>query len=142
MKLTFFWTLLTGCLLLIACSEKKNPLKEEVMSIHDSIMPHMGEIMSLQDTLTQELTQTDQLLLKNPADTTLMNRRKQLQELIANLKEADEAMMHWMHQYKADTLSQLDEQQAELYLQNQKQSIERVRDHMQQSIEKAQSFKP
>ncbi|MDQ1090417.1 viral A-type inclusion protein [Siphonobacter sp. SORGH_AS_1065] len=142
MKTIFFFIILIGGLFLSSCSEKKTALKDEVMAIHDSIMPRMSELMDLQETLTLELTQTDSLLAAHPADSALISRQSQLQRLIANLKGADQAMMHWMHEYNADTLTKLEAKQADLYLQNQKKAIETVRDQMQKSITDAQTFRP
>ena len=144
MKRTFQYFVISSGLLLSSCSEKKSyeALQQEVMAIHDSIMPRMSEIMSLEELLTLELEKTDSLQAAHPADTAMVSRQRDLQSLIRNLKAADQAMMHWMHTYKADTLAKLDAKQAELYLQNQKNAIENVRDQMQQSIKQAQAFQP
>ena len=53
MKTIFFFIILSGGLFLSSCSGKKTALKDEVMAIHDSIMPRMSELMKLQETLTQ-----------------------------------------------------------------------------------------
>lgn len=49
-------------------------------------------------------------------------------------------MMNWMHQYKADTLDKLGEEQAKAYLADQKQKIEIVRGLMVKSINDARAL--
>jgi hypothetical protein len=116
-----------------------DPRVAEVMAIHDSIMPSVGKIMDLKQKLTADLKTTDSLLALQPAGD-LKKRKEEAFALHIQLDKADQGMMNWMHQYKADTLTKMNEQAATAYIADQKTKIEAVRDHMVRSIKDAQAF--
>jgi hypothetical protein len=116
-----------------------DPRVKEVMAIHDSIMPAMGTIMELKQKIALDIKATDSLLAIK-SGTSLKQRKTQGIFIQKQLEKADEEMMGWMHQYHADTLSKLDEKGTMIYLSDQKQKIEAVRELMNRSIADAQSF--
>lgn len=116
-----------------------DPRAKEVMAIHDSIMPSMSVIMDLKQKLTLELKATDSLLAVK-SNNELKNRKEKAFAAHIQLDKADKEMMNWMHQYKADTLDKLGEEQAKAYLADQKQKIEIVRGLMVKSINDARAL--
>jgi hypothetical protein len=116
-----------------------DPQVAEVMAIHDSIMPQMSVIMDLKQKITASLKTTDSLLAVKSTDV-LKKQKEAAFALHIQLDKADREMMTWMHQYKADTLEKLGEEDANAYVADQKQKIEVVRNQMNKSIADARAF--
>ena len=111
---------------LISCRENhSNPevqtLYDEVMFIHDEVMPEMGTIHRLKKQIRKLDTQ-DSISFA----------------LIKQLDEADESMMSWMAQFKTDKDASDEEKMA--YLNEEKAKISEVSRLMKQSIEDANTF--
>ena len=119
--------------------EMGDPRVKGVMAIHDSIMPYMSAIVDLKQKITSDLKTTDRLLAVKTTDA-LKRRKEEAFAMHIQLDKADKEMMNWMHQYKADTLEKLGEEQATVYIADQKQKIESVRDLMKKSITEAKAF--
>lgn len=105
-------------------TEKEPNLQEEVMAIHDSIMPKTDSIMTLKQLLKKEGFE------KSNKDSVM------IKEAVEELDAADEAMMQWMRQYEkpSDTLEQ---SKKKAYLKEQKAKIKTVKEKMLNSIDKA-----
>lgn len=104
-------------------------LEDQVLAIHDSIMPAMSELLKLKKAVAAQ-TQ------KQPQERV----REQGRAIGRRLDEADEGMMSWMNQYDGDSLRKLDEAKALAYLRDQHIRVLRVRDQMRQSIIDAQAY--
>ena len=116
-----------------------NDKTQEVLAIHDSIMPNMDKLMELKKQLKTEVKITDSLLALKPVNTFKTYKNEAL-KITAELDSADHAMMGWMHGFKMDSLKKLDKSQAEAYVADQKKKIEEVRDLMNKSIMDASEF--
>jgi hypothetical protein len=116
-----------------------DPRVSELMAIHDSIMPAMGTIMNLKQSVSADILITDSLIAVRSTDA-LKKQKALALDIQIRLDEADRAMMDWMHQYKGDTLKKLDSAQATAYISDQKQKIVAVRDLMQKSIADAKLY--
>jgi len=112
---------------------------KDLMAIHDSLMLSMDELMDLRKKIAVEIGKTDSLIAIK-SSPSLINRKENAVQLNAQLKKADEEMMNWMHQYKADSLAELDEEKAAVYVADQKQKIISVKNSMQKSIADAEVF--
>jgi hypothetical protein len=103
--------LISGVFLVSACQNeeqaKVEKLEKEVMMIHDAVMPKMGELVTLEGSISKKITHLDSLLQITPNDTALQQSLKQSLTLASQLKKADEGMMDWMHKYKGDSLKKL-----------------------------------
>jgi len=123
LKLLHFY-FMAACLLLglLGCKEPSpeqkliNQQHDEIMVIHDEVMPKMSDIHKLKKTIKK---------------SELPNKAV----LIASLEKADDAMMDWMHGY--DKPSVTDENYVD-YLEKQKKSVAVMRDIMNQAISQAQ----
>jgi len=108
-------------------------LYSEVMEIHDNVMPKMSDINNSKDQINEILSSNQQQQLTE----------EQIQEMkiaLSLLKEAEDAMWDWMHSF-SDMYGQMKtEKEKELFLTKEKESISKVRDLMEESIENAKQF--
>jgi hypothetical protein len=102
-------------------SKKLEVAENEVMAIHDEIMPKMGEIMDLKASIAEKL---------KGLDSTAINYQTVKQELDSisyALTQADNGMMDWMDEYNADTLKAISTQEAAKYLEEQKMKVTEIK---------------
>lgn len=133
-----FFVAIIGMTILFACkkplskeAKEANMIEEqiqEVMAIHDSVMPKTGEIFKLKKQLSVfENSIKDSLVILN------IYRIKNM------LVEADDAMMNWMHEFReADPMLSFEEKQ--MYYSDEKRKITEVKFKMLASIDSAKSF--
>ncbi|MFM6947562.1 MAG: hypothetical protein ACKOWQ_00980 [Aquirufa sp.] len=94
----------------------KEVLNEQVMNLHDKLMPQTEEIIQLKSQLDSISTGKDSTHVKN---------------LIRSLTKAENEMMDWMHHFSLDSLEQMDVKNQVKYLQlqfNQLKSVENITD--------------
>jgi hypothetical protein len=109
--------------------ESSNPnqaLYDQVMDIHNEVMPKSDEIYKLKKEAQE----------KASAPNIAADKKKQLEQIIAELDSADHSMMDWMHQFKPlpDSANQ---ELAREYLENEMDRIKRVRELINGSLQKA-----
>lgn len=109
---------LIGVILLLgmnACQETeqktKEVLNEQVMQLHDKLMPQTEEIIQLKSSLDSLSTGKDSTHVKN---------------LIFSLTKAENEMMNWMHHFSLDSLEHLDVTNQVNYLQSQYKQLKSV----------------
>jgi hypothetical protein len=111
-------------ILIISCGPPKDPayqkLYDEVMVIHDDVMPKMTDINRAKKKLRK---------LKDGTNDELITLQ------IEQLDAADEAMMSWMHEFDSPELPTLEENLE--YLNAEKDKIQAVSDQMLQSLKEA-----
>ena len=118
------------CLMFFACSHGRSDvqiLHDEVMEIHDAVMPKMSDINHMQKELKKMIEKLDSTKIE------------QAESLLADLNHADKIMWDWMHEFKVPDVSHSKSVQIQYYAEE-KVKIEVVRDKMLSSIEKAKSF--
>ena len=98
-------------------------LKDEVMAIHDEVMPQMGDLRRTRKDL---MLQADSLMASDSVRATELN------DLASKIEGANEGMMQWMRAYEPDFAGS--DEEIKNYLEAQKQSIEKVRDEMKKSL--------
>lgn len=106
-------------LLLFSCEDKAKNLKEEVLAIHDEVMPKMGDLRR---------TRKDLMLRADSIISVDSLRAEKLLSASAELASATERMMSWMRNYDPE-FSGTDEEILQ-YLAEQKESISNVRNRM------------
>ncbi|WP_439555552.1 hypothetical protein [Dyadobacter sp.] len=116
-----------------------NPKTAALMATHDSIMLKMDEIMRLKTQLTGKANALDSLDKIKP-DAVLKKQKSQALALISQLDQADEAMMGWMHQYKADTLERLSEGKQDAYVAEQTAKMQALRSQIASTIADSEKF--
>lgn len=106
---------------------------DEVMEIHDEVMPKMGAIHQATKKLKEQWENNAEL------DSGL---KDEISIAIEKLETADEAMWEWMHQLRQlDKLRAAESHDAIMtYLAQQKTSMTKVRQQMLNSLESADSL--
>jgi hypothetical protein len=115
-------------------NSEENPnqaLYDQVMDIHDEIMPRAEDIYQLKKELQEKLTSSPELA---------EGKKQELELVIAQLDSADQSMMDWMHLFKPLPDS-ADQEKARAYLESEMERIKKVKDLMNESIEKAKAVK-
>ena len=111
-------------IIIVSCGPPKDPayekLYDEVMVIHDEVMPKMTDINRAKKKLRK---------LKDGSNEELITLQ------IEQLDAADEAMMSWMHEFDNPELPTLEENLN--YLNKEKVKIQQVSDQMLQSLQEA-----
>ena len=102
-------------------------LYEQVMGIHDEVMPKTDEIYKLKKELQDKITKSPEMAA---------DKKKALDQMIYELDSADDSMMDWMHKFNPlpDSANQ---EKAREYLENEMEKIKKVRELINGSIQKA-----
>lgn len=111
-------------------SEDNNPntaLYNQVMEVHDEIMPKSDEIYRLKKQIQEKIAASPDMVLE---------KKQQLEQVISNLDSASNAMMDWMHKFNPLPDS-VDQEQARAYLESEMEKIKKVRDLTFDALEKA-----
>ncbi len=132
------FSLLALALIVISCGPTidTQALRDEVLDIHDEVMPRMGEVMSLRKkVLTKSESVTDSTELEN------------LKEIAYNLIKANQGMMTWMNDWTKSVGNFLDQDAKPIagvdvnkvveYLEEEKKRVSKVRDDINNSIKEA-----
>lgn len=101
---------------------------DEVMEIHDDVMPKMSEIQRLVRSLKKHLKTEEG---QTPLDDAT---KAKIETVIQQLEAADEGMMAWMNTYKKPK-KEMEKAAALAYLEKEKGQITKVRSEMLASIE-------
>lgn len=118
----FFLTSFFAISLLSSCENEKvqeaKKLNQQIMVVHDEVMPKLGELNSLKQHVKQysQITSPENAALKDS-----------LIQGILVLTEADEAMMNWMAQYEYPN-PKLNDEEILKYLTAQKDSVKQMSD--------------
>lgn len=135
MKKSFALILLIGVVSCIKSKENNSQdaptddpnkvLYNQVMDIHDEVMPRMDDIMKLK----RELKQT----IENSA-SLVPEKRKEIEHKILQLDSAGKAMMDWMADFRPEDYTGDD---LRAYLESEMERIKKVKETMLEAIEKA-----
>lgn len=99
-------------------------LYNEVMKIHDEVMPKMEDIHNVKVILKEKLTKASDA------------ERPRIEATIARLDSAGEGMMVWMREFRPLPDS-LGEERAREYLENEMEKVKKVREGILQALEEA-----
>jgi hypothetical protein len=102
-------------------------LYNEVMKIHDEVMPKMNDIHKLKMSIREKIEKNPKL---PQAD------RIKLDAMYAKLDSANDGMMVWMREFRPMPDS-VGEEKAKLYLENEMERVKKVRQNMLNAIEAA-----
>lgn len=131
---------------LSACADTGRPAVEraeqEVLSIHDAIMPKIDDLLTAQRRLKIRLATLDSTAENGSASSVLRldEDRHQARRLLRDLNVADSLMTRWMAQYRYDTLAGLPTDEALHYLDGQKASITDVTTKVNESLDHTRQF--
>ena len=119
--------LLFLCFIFFACNTKENPnesLKQEVIAIHDEVMPMMGGFVRDGIAIDSILNNFENIQSENPTIDTAEQKEK-LQELKANMENANESMNDWMHQLNLD-FDKMTQEEVKQYLEEERAKITEI----------------
>lgn len=120
-------------MIMFSCESKNASLEleEEVIAIHDEVMPKMGELKALKRGVREKI----QVL----STDTLRNKTKiqDLRLLEQELEDAFENMFVWMRQYD-NSSEDLDEDEKTQYFLQQKELVQVVNQDVKTAIELAE----
>jgi hypothetical protein len=119
---------------LSACAADKKEsnakLKEEVIAIHDEVMPRMDELKKLEKEVIQKSNELMTDSITNQIEIV------KLQAVAADLDSAFEGMFVWMRQFKS-SYDDMTPEEVEIYLLEQKEEVQEVNDKIKLSIASA-----
>ncbi len=109
-------------------------LYNQVLDVHDEVMPQMDEIERLKRELKEQIANTPDLVVE---------KKQKLEQVISNLDSAGMAMMDWMHELvPLDELpDSVDTEEARAYYESEMERIKKVRELMAEAIAKAKTEK-
>ena len=112
---------------------QEEALWDEVIVVHDEVMPKMGVI----NKTAREL----KALIDNTPDLSEENK-KTIEEAIKNLDDADEGMMSWMSGFKQleKLRAEMNHEQIITYLNSEMEKISSVKKQMDSSLESGQTL--
>jgi hypothetical protein len=135
MKKTFALLFIIG---LVSCSKNKDNkasdpetddpnkvLYNQVMDIHDEVMPRMDDIMRLKRELKESIEKSNNLVPE---------KKKELEQKILQLDSAGKAMMAWMNDFRPEEYTGEDLRD---YLESEKERVTKVKELMLEAIQKA-----
>ena len=103
-------------------------LYNEVMKVHDEVMPKMNDIQRKKESLKNQIASNPQM----PAD-----QKKAIEDRIIKLDSAAEGMMRWMRNFNPLPDS-TGEEKAREYLENEMDRVKKVREDILQALEEAE----
>src|SRR6185295_2450777 len=133
---------IASCLVLFACgntsehaghdmeSDGDSPnqaLYNQVIDIHDEVMPKMEDLYKFKQKCQDSIAHTPGMAAE---------QKKELENMIAELDSANNAMMDWMHNFNPKPDS-TDQEVAREYLETEMERIKKVRDFTNETLEKA-----
>ena len=135
MKRAILFLILSAFFVLNACGPKgpseNEVLRDEVIAIHDEVMPKMGNLKSLEK---RSLDIAEELESENPQDSTKIQQYK---ALAYDLNHAHEAMFQWMRQYTQSLDTQMSEEEEKVFLDEQMELVSEVNVEIKQALAKA-----
>ena len=105
--------------------QHEDSLYSVVMGIHDEIMPKMQDIFNIKTALEDKLPNSN---VNNDS----------LAVIIDDLEQAEAGMMNWMRSFRPDKT--LGHDSLMQYYRSEKEKIEKVKEEMESSLEKAKSM--
>ncbi|MCU0421147.1 MAG: hypothetical protein MUC38_15985 [Cyclobacteriaceae bacterium] len=109
-------------------------LYNQVLDVHDEVMPQMDEIERLKRELKEQIANTPDMVVE---------KKQKLEQVISNLDSAGTAMMDWMHELvPLDELpDSVDTEEARAYYESEMERIKKVKEQMLEAIAKAKTEK-
>jgi hypothetical protein len=134
-----FFGMLVIFSLILSCKQKPGEstsmsvTEDEVMKIHDEVMPKITDINRLSSQLRDIKNKAGQ----TPEGTPMVIEG--LDETLHDLRNAEQGMMDWMKNY-SDKKAELSPEQLEMFYKEELEKIKAVRDSMLSSIENANAW--
>ncbi len=128
-RIIFFLAGVSLLYLSSSCTQKKqDAIRDELMAIHDDVMPKMGELSTLAGQLKQIIA-TDSTLTET--------ERTKIESAITRMALAEEGMMDWMATFRQPEMlrGKMENEAILQYLEAEKQKINDVSAQIRSGIE-------
>lgn len=102
-------------------------LYDEVMKVHDEVMPKMDDIYKLKEQLKDKIANTPDMAA---------DKKQEIEGIILRLDSASEGMMVWMRNFNPLPDS-TGEQEARDYLESEMEKIKKVGEDVRKALEEA-----
>lgn len=109
--------------------DSNEALYNQVMDIHDEVMPKMNDLYTLKKQLQEQIANSPDLVEE---------KKQELEQTILQLDSASNSMMVWMRQFNppADTAS---EEAMREYLESQLEKVKKMREDVLMALEKGKN---
>lgn len=112
---------------LLGCGKtQEKPLYDQVMDIHDEVMPKMGDIYKLKKSFRDSIA--------NTADMT-EEKKAEIEQLIQQLDSANSSMMVWMREFNPP--DQKDKEAFQKYMESELVKVKKMREDVYKALEAA-----
>ncbi|WP_339922177.1 hypothetical protein [uncultured Cyclobacterium sp.] len=138
MKKISFVLLVLLSVSIFSCGNKKSQnelLQEQVILVHDEVMPKIGSLKSHQEKLNEKA----ESLEKSEESADSQTQIADLRAAAENCERAYDEMFIWMRQYEID-LEKMSDEEAEIYLKDQLVKVEKVKDLILHALEKSETL--
>jgi hypothetical protein len=109
--------------------ESNQALYDQVMDIHDEVMPKMDDLYKMKKQMQDQIASTPDL----PEE-----KRLELEQTIQQLDSANNSMMVWMRQFNPPTDS-ADQEALREYLEEQLEMVKKMREEVLLALEKGKN---
>ena len=110
---------------------KVQQLQQEVLALHDEVMPHMGHLVSLKEKMNAKNQQLKRSGDEDAGDKVILNDM-----IITNLDQAHEGMMQWMRAFEPTDIQE-DTDSSIKYLEQEKQKMLLIQEQVNNAIKAA-----
>lgn len=135
MRFTPFYLVFTLLIFFQSCGNKQveenKAQREQVIAVHDEVMPKMGQLKSLEKAALQKAEE-----LQN-SDTPDLEKIESLKSLASQLNQAYEGMFVWMRQYDTEDGEQTPEE-VKAYLDEQLLLVSKVNEDIKAALAQAE----
>lgn len=114
----------TGCSPKQKEEDQNKSLYNQVMDIHDEVMPSMGELNRLKRELKEKIENSPDLVA---------DKKKEVEETILLIDSASKAMMVWMREFSPEDYT---EGELTEYLKSEMKRVQQVKETMLDALEK------
>ncbi len=106
--------------------------KDEIVAIHDEVMPKMGDLKELKGEVLAKIQELSKDSIQQES------KIEELNILAQDLDKAFDGMFIWMRQFQP-SLDEMEDVEIDLYLNKQKEMVEKVNSDIKYSILSARS---
>ena len=113
--------------------EKNKVQREQIIAVHDEVMPKMGQLKSMEKAALQKVEELQS------SDVPNLEKIESLKNLASQLNLAYEGMFVWMRQYSTEDGEQAPEQ-IKAYLDEQLVLVSKVNEDIKAALAQADSL--
>lgn len=113
--------------------ETNAELREEVIAIHDEVMPLMGKLKSYEKQAKDKIEELEQ------AESIDAGKVEEFKALSYDLNQAYEGMFVWMRQYEIED-GEKTQEEVEDYLKSQMESVSKVNEEIKSVLARAETL--